>query len=145
MRRVRKFLALSWRERWLVLKALGALVVVRVALLTMSFPRIRSTIRGMGRGGSDRSGRPTPERVAWAVLASSALVPGGRNCLMRALATEILLSRLGYPSELKIGAARMPDGGFEAHAWLESDGKVLMGEFELGRYAVMDNASQTRL
>lgn len=146
MRRVRKFLALSWRERRLLLKALGALVGVRVALLTMSFPRVRSAIGAMARGtGRDADKRPTPEQVARAVMASSALVPGGRNCLVRALATEILLSRLGYRSELKIGAGKLADGGFAAHAWLESDGKILIGDFELGRYAEMDNASQSRL
>lgn len=144
MRQVRKFLALSWRERWLVLKAFGALVVVRVALLTMSFSRVRSGIREMARGARDAGARPTPQQVARAVVACSALVPGGRNCLVRALATEILLARLGYHSELKIGAGKLPDGSFEAHAWLESEGKILVGEFELGRYAEMGNASHSR-
>lgn len=78
--------------------------------------------------------RPSPDRIAWASATASRFVPGGGNCLVRALATGIVLKRYGYPSELKIGVTKPAGGRFEAHAWLESDGRVVIGDFELDRY-----------
>jgi hypothetical protein len=43
------------------------------------------------------------------------------------LAAQFLLSRRGYASRLRIGVARGPNDGLRAHAWLESDGMVVLG------------------
>jgi hypothetical protein len=44
-----------------------------------------------------------------------------------------MLVRAGHPCEFRIGAAKNGPG-LIAHAWLESEGRVLIGEFELDRY-----------
>jgi hypothetical protein len=85
----------------------------------------------------DKPSRPALERVTWAIEAASHYVPGGSNCLVRALASEYVLGRFGYRSELKIGVAKSAAGEFAAHAWLESEGRVVIGEFELDRYAAL--------
>jgi hypothetical protein len=54
--------------------------------------------------------------------------------LVKAVAGEVMLGRFGYQSQLKIGAGRGPSGEFVAHAWLESEGKILIGQFDLDRY-----------
>jgi transglutaminase superfamily protein len=64
----------------------------------------------------------------------SRVVPRGSNCLVRALAAGIVLKRYGYPSELKIGVTRPVSGRFEAHAWLESGGNVVIGGAQLDQY-----------
>jgi len=87
--------------------------------------------------------KPRSDRIAWAVQAASLRVPGAANCLVRALACEYLLGRYGYASELKIGASRNEAGEFAAHAWLESQGRVLVGNFELERYVPLE-ATSTR-
>ena len=51
---------------------------------------------------------------------------GDMPCLSQALAARWLLSRDGYAADLKIGA-RMEDGELAAHAWLERDGRVILG------------------
>jgi hypothetical protein len=68
------------------------------------------------------------------VQAASLRIPGAANCLVRAIACKHLLGRYGYASELKIGASRDKAGEFAAHAWLESEGRVVVGDFELERY-----------
>ena len=70
-------------------------------------------------------------RVLWAVIAVTKRIPMGSNCLVRAITAQELLSRYGYPSELRIGVAK-PDTGcrIQAHAWLENNGKILIGEEE---------------
>ena len=77
---------------------------------------------------------PTIERIRWAVRAAGRLIPGGTNCLVRALATQALLGQYGYRSALRIGVRKAEDGGLAAHAWLESAGAVVIGEFELEHY-----------
>jgi hypothetical protein len=66
------------------------------------------------------------ERIVWAVGAAGRLVPR-TTCLARALAAQALLARRGHASELRLGVAGGAGRVFEAHAWLERDGRVLIG------------------
>ncbi|MGZ6212905.1 MAG: lasso peptide biosynthesis B2 protein, partial [Candidatus Binataceae bacterium] len=70
----------------------------------------------------------------WAVEAMGRAIPGMKNCLVQAIAAEAMLIRAGHPCEFRIGAAKTGPRELIAHAWLESKGKVLIGEFELDRY-----------
>ncbi len=65
------------------------------------------------------------------------VTPRGSNCLVRALATQTMLARYGYLSELKIGVRKSEDGRLAAHAWLESAGGVIIGDAELDSYTPM--------
>lgn len=51
---------------------------------------------------------------------------GDKPCLAQALAARWLLGRAGYETDLKIGAA-IENGEFRAHAWLERNGRVILG------------------
>jgi len=135
MRRVAKFLALTRSDRDLVLRTIAPVVAMRLAMWTLPFARVRGICDAMSRPmRADHSILPTPDRIAWAVAALSRVVPRADNCLVRALATGIVLKRYGYPSELKIGVMKPVGGGFEAHAWLESGGAVVIGDFQLDQY-----------
>jgi hypothetical protein len=39
-----------------------------------------------------------------------------------------MLNRKGYSTDLRIGAGRDDDGRFTAHAWLEKDGRIVLGQ-----------------
>ena len=53
-------------------------------------------------------------------------------CLTQALAGQVLLERYGYPALVHVGVTKKAKNGtFQAHAWLESDGKVVIGESEV--------------
>lgn len=67
--------------------------------------------------------------LIWAVQVSSHYVPR-TTCLTNALTGHSLLSQYGYPSLVKIGVGKSSEGEFEAHAWLEYEGKVVIGESE---------------
>jgi len=45
-----------------------------------------------------------------------------------------MLIQAGYPCGLRIGAAKNGADELIAHAWVESEGRVVIGEFELDRY-----------
>ncbi len=135
MRRIARFFALAPSDRALVLRTLAPLIAMRAATWTVTFARVKRIADAMSRPmrADATATQPSPGRIAWAVATVSRVVPRGRNCLVRALATGIVLKRYGYPSELRIGVMK-PDGRFEAHAWLESGGSVVIGDFQLDQY-----------
>lgn len=126
---VRKFLRLSAAERWLLLRVVFLLGVVRLALKL--FPlRLLHRLLSQGSGSSRRAPAPDdpyPAQVAWAVHLAGRHILGDKACLTQALVGRFLLSRRGYPAELRIGVARAADGTLTAHAWVESGGSVLIG------------------
>ena len=136
MRQTAKFFALSRSDRALVLRAVAPLIAMRAAMWTLTFARVSCIADAMSRPMRilAAGGRPSPDRIAWAVRVASRVVPDGSNCLVRALATGIMLKRYDYPSELKIGVMKPVGGRLEAHAWLESGGIVVIGDFQLDRY-----------
>jgi Transglutaminase-like superfamily len=101
-------------------------MIVRKARTFRPFQRVMRlfSISGVRR---PLYGGCTPRQVAWAVRLASRYVPGA-TCLPQALATHILLSRCGHQSCLHVGVASMQK--FEAHAWVECDGNVVVGERE---------------
>jgi len=136
MKKIAKFFALPAADRALLLQSLAAVAVMRAGLWTIPFARARRLADAMSRPmrANSSAARPSPERIAWAVATAGRAVPGAGNCLVRALATGIVLRRYGYPSELKIGVMKPVGGRFEAHAWLESGSSVVIGDFHLDRY-----------
>ena len=139
MIRITKFFALPPSDRRLLLRTIAPLIAMRAALWTLTFARVRRLAEAMSRPlrTDADAARPSPDRIAWATATGSRVVPKGSNCLVRALATGIMLKRYGYPSELKIGVTKPASGRLEAHAWLESGGRVVIGDFQLDRYAAM--------
>ena len=67
---------------------------------------------------------------------TSPYVLGVRPCLPQALAAQLLLVRRGFPARLRLGVAKGDRGQVRAHAWMETDGRVVTGgsESELERY-----------
>jgi len=140
-----EFIRLDRRDRALAIAAARALAVTWTALRVAGFNAAKrrasrvATLRSRANawcGPPPRwsVARPTIDRISWAVRAVSRFIPGGSNCLVRALATQSMLGRFGYSSELGIGVRKADDGGLAAHAWLESAGAVVIGEFELDHY-----------
>ena len=144
MRALRKFIGLDSGERGLLVRAFAAVLLFRVAKPVLSFSRLRSLVATLSRSVAVSSGSvPDEMTIIWAVEAASARVPGGHNCLVRALSAETLLGRYGYSCEFKIGAGKTEAGEFTAHAWLECEGRVIIGDFELGRYAELTRQGQS--
>jgi hypothetical protein len=149
-----KLIRLDRRDRALSIAAARNLATTWVGLRTVGFKAMSaraSHVADQGTGAHAWCGPPprrtvappTVERIAWAVRAAGRFIPGGTNCLVRALATQSLLGRYGYRSALRIGVRKAADGGLAAHAWLESAGAVVIGEFELEHYVPLA-ASESR-
>jgi hypothetical protein len=128
------FLALPPAERRLIVAAAGLLGGIRIGLWMLPFGAVQRAVRAFGRRARPRGATgPAVERIVWAVGAADRFVPR-TTCLVRALAAQTLLARFGHASQLRLGVAGGSGRLFEAHAWLERDGRVLIGGLGEGRY-----------
>lgn len=123
----RTWSGLSRVERVLLAQA-GALVgTVRVALWVLPSRWIIKYVTRLA--GNDAVRRPPsaqlPE-VLWAIEAAARRVPDA-TCLTQAVSALLLLRRHGYAARFCLGVARTKTGALDAHAWLERDGKVVIG------------------
>ena len=144
---VGKALRLHPSDKRLLLAAVGLLASVRLALWLIPFQAVRNILATVstGKGGEHAADPAYIQRVAWAVERASRCVPFA-TCLPQALAAECLLRRAGHPTQLRIGVAKNLDGQFLAHAWIESDGRIVLGRLpNLSSYTVLKaHASQLR-
>ncbi len=128
MRRLNNFLHLPYADRRLLVKSILLVGAVRLGLWLLPFQILRRYLVRFSRASS-KSQPVDPvlvDRVAWAVAVSSRFIPRA-SCLTQALATKALLSRRSQPAVLRIGVIRNESGEFLAHAWVESNGKVVIG------------------
>ncbi len=142
-----KFLSLSRRDRGLLVAAALTLARTAIGLRTIGFDAMRRRAAGTVPGRHSHSwcgppprrtvAPPPADRIAWSVGAATRVVPGGSNCLVRALATQAMLTRHGYPSELKIGVRKADHDRIAAHAWLECADAIVVGDFELDSYTAL--------
>lgn len=119
---LRSYAGLTRAERRVAVRALGLVVAFRLALWTLPARRVLAA-------APRRRVRPAgvaPERTAWLVRAAARRVPDA-SCLTRALAVRWLLAQDGLESTLHFGHRRDERGAFAAHAWLEHEGRVLVG------------------
>ena len=126
--RLRTFRDLTAREYTLLAVTIPLIVAVRGALWVLPSPLIlRFVTRISGDEGVDS---PTPRfdlsSIIWAVERSSMRVPRA-SCLTQAICGKLLLRWSGLHAGLCLGVARAFSGTLRAHAWLERDGRTILG------------------
>jgi len=135
MKTLTNFLKLPWIDKKLILKTLFLMIFVRLLLWTIPFPYIQRNIKKISNKTSKND--ISVEKIIWAVQVVSLYLPR-TTCLTTALTAHILLSRENYPSQIKIGVGKDAEGQFEAHAWLEHDDTVIIGESEKDYVPLLD-------
>jgi hypothetical protein len=124
---ISKFLNLPSAERELLIKALLLEGAMRTGLWLLPFPILQKLVlRLAAKPAEDRAKMVSADDLAWAITTASRFVPKA-TCLTQAMAAKILFGIHGYESLLKIGVARGEDGRMRAHAWLESQGRAVVG------------------
>ncbi len=145
MRKLEAWRRLNRCERKLLLEALVALTKARLSLWLRPFSAAwrdsHSRTDKRLQKGADAE-RIEPTLVARAVQRASTMVPAA-TCLAQALATQSMLDRRGIAAEVRIGVARDEHRAFEAHAWVELGGRVLIGHVnDLDRFKPFPRFSQ---
>jgi hypothetical protein len=135
MHRLQTCLSLTPSD-WLLLIQSGLVVAaIRLALWILPFRSWRQILTRIAplRSPSRQGNEQIITRTAWAVERVSRLVPAA-TCLTQALSTHVLLRRRGIPTRLTIGVALDRARGFMAHAWVENQGKIVIGGTRLERF-----------
>ena len=124
-------------RRMLLLEAAGWLLVARLALVLVPFPRLAPRLGAFVSPQEARavqaSWPQSPELVAraqligWAVTRAARYVPFKAVCLPQAMAARIMLKRRGVASVMHFGAARGEEKPIDAHAWLDAAGVEVTG------------------
>ncbi len=140
--RARKLLRLSPSDRRLILTTALLLSAARLALGLLPVRTVRRlTTRAIPRRPGAAAPDPAyPARVGWAIRAVAPDV--GANCLPQALTAALLLQRRGHPVTLTIGLRRDDTTRVAGHAWVESEGRIVIGGDELAAYTPLQASSR---
>ncbi len=124
-------------DRQLLIKAALLVSAVRLGLWILPFQivlRMLEVQKKKTAAFEEANPAASLDRCIWAVKAASQYLPAA-TCLTQALAAKTLLTKKGYPADLRIGVLKTKEGQLEAHAWVESDGKIVIGDLpDLARY-----------
>jgi hypothetical protein len=143
MLRLRRIKNVSVKDGLLIAEAVVLLWLVRLGLWLLPFTRLTSFLGWLTTSSSVRNGSHIEVRgIRRCIRVASRVVPYP-TCLTQALATRVLLKRRGKVPELRIGVTKNDVGRLEAHAWLESDGVVVVGKVPgLSRYVAIPNVER---
>lgn len=128
----------STDEKVLFLKACASLLFIKGGLTFLPFSTFRKIFYRITRSKSHREvSQLEIDQHVWAVNAAAYHLPFEFLCLPRALATKYLLRHVPALT-LEIGVEINPAKVFEAHAWVEKNGSIIIGDWA-------DNISYQRL
>lgn len=123
-KRLRLFVYLPLADKLLVLQTMAVVAAVRIGLKLLSFQQFRKVYAILI---TTKKSVTTPDksidRKVWAIQKVSGTLSA--VCLPQALALTYFL-RKDKGVELIVGVQKKE--AFEAHAWVEKSGKVLIGE-----------------
>jgi len=126
---VGKWRNLSGPEKRIFLRAGWCLIWIKAGLLLLPFPLFRKWYHRASRPSRIENTPPeSVKRAVWAVDTAANLLPFELLCLPRALATKYLL-RNAPALTLEIGIEINPAKQFEAHAWVEQNGNIIIGRW----------------
>jgi hypothetical protein len=140
-RRLRRFRDIGHAKRALLIEALAWLLLTRLALVFVPFPRLAHRLGTFVAPNDVRATRTIAsrepsqtfiaEQVGWAVTRAARHAPFRAVCLPQAMAARIMLKRRGIPSVLHFGAGRTSASSapkqINAHAWLDAAGVEVTG------------------
>jgi hypothetical protein len=144
MSRIHKFLLLSPEEKKLLLRATWLLWVCRLGLWLVPFKALRRHLAKAERRKPYglKVGSIDIDRIIWAVAVASRYVPAA-TCLTQALAGQVLLKQHCAPALLRIGVMKNERGALQAHAWIESQGQVVIGKLpDLAMFTELPSAGE---
>lgn len=133
--RLQKYLRLTAGDRRRLRQAALWLARMRILLSVAPFERAQR-LADQPRGAIRPDPSLTGTSIGRAVDRASTVIPGA-TCLVKALAAQAMLTRAGFSPKLELGVARSEAKSFEAHAWLELDGAIVVGGSERAKFSAL--------
>ena len=136
-RRLARFAQVGHRRRAVLIEAVAWLLVARLSLIFVSFPRLARQFGTLvaptdaralrAKSDNENDQARIAEEIGWAVTRAARHVPFNAVCLPQAMAARIMLKRRGIESVLHFGAKVGQDKPIDAHAWLDAAGVEVTG------------------
>ncbi|WP_233876792.1 lasso peptide biosynthesis B2 protein [Dyadobacter sp. CY323] len=128
-RLIGKWQKLPTSGKLIFLKASACLLLIKTGLTILPFSFFRKAFHWFTSTRSSKEFSAIEiNRIVWAVDTAANLLPFELLCLPRALATKYLL-REAPELTLEIGIEINPAKQFEAHAWVERNGNIIIGDW----------------
>ena len=123
-----KLKLLSAETQLNLFKAAIIIAIIKIGLKVLPYPTFKKLYdRGIQSDFQEEYPQTKLSKAAWAIKVVSARWPWNATCLPQALSFKYFFRK--DPSlHLKIGVNKTNQGIFQAHAWVEKEGKVLIGE-----------------
>jgi Transglutaminase-like superfamily len=147
MKHLHKLFSLQASDRHLLIKTFILLGAIRLGLWLLKFRTLLKLLAEISSQNEELqvAKQVSAGKIVWAVNAVSRYMPGVK-CLARALTAEIMMKSYGYSPQLRIGVAKGEKGNLQAHAWIEYQGKVAIGNLpDLSRYIPLPSLQGVRL
>lgn len=129
MKHLNRFRYLPLSEKFGLISAFLLVLVIRIGLWVLPFPLLqkllsRITLLTFRR---ERENLEIVQKIVYFVRAASRFVPRA-TCLTQALTTLVLIRWRGQVADLKFGVLLNENKTLAAHAWLEKDGRIIIGK-----------------
>lgn len=130
-------------KKKLMLKVLVRVTLSRLGLWFVSFRQLSHWMVGDERlEVSEVTDWKSIREVVSLVKCASRFVPSA-SCLTQALATQSLLAGMGQTCILRIGVDKDDSQKLIAHAWIEVEGKIIIGKLrDIGRYSILARSEE---
>lgn len=135
-----------WQRLWLVGQATVILTLTRVGLRLLGFRRWFALLDRLARLSlrplpAEKSERYLLQALRAVKVATDKTMPPQKwstSCLLRSLTYWYLLRRRGLAAQLRFGTRQDPTAPFEAHAWVEYEGRRLAGGMPSEKFIPFD-------
>lgn len=138
---LRKFLHLQSSERWLVVTIGLSYLAIWLGYRVLPFQTLYRLLIHLGQNKTIpiENEEGFTDQVVQAINRTNRNLIKDSTCLTQALTGQLLLNRHGIYTHLCIGVLKEDVGKLHAHAWLESNGRVVIGgpESEIERYTIL--------
>lgn len=137
-RRLARLARLPTSDKREIFATFLTIVFVRLSLSCIGYNKLRKMIPPANR----RAPADLSQDLGRRVILLARFIPGA-SCLTQAVTAQLMLARLGYQSDMRVGVRQDENGHIHAHAWLLTEGKVILGGHpaELQTYAPLVDLS----
>jgi hypothetical protein len=122
---INNFFRLPSSKKGLLIKSIILTIFIRLSISLLSFSNVQKISNKISHTKKTRTSNVN--EIIWSVRVASCYVPH-TTCLTQAITAKTLLSRNNYNSKLRIGVIK--EDNFKAHAWIEINDKIVLGELE---------------
>lgn len=145
MRKIRIFVSLNWKVKWLLFESYFFLGWARI-LKMMPFSKVAPSL-GMQMVETtftiNSSDKTTLSNISQALHIMSRYTFWESECLVKAIAGMKMLERRRIESTLYLGTAKEETGEFIAHAWLRSGPFYITGSEGMERFTVVNKFAKS--